>query len=151
MDFFVYMPTGEVQRYHPGASAAQDATPQVMRLGSPLFHFDVAKETGVGSAMHTFPPGFQELVPAPSRGSYDDSEVVAFAMKHLDLLSTYDMQRNSTKKLIQAAVTIPGLRGDITDGKLFPWWLSLGDSVMKNEIPCNTRVLLVMDLALRFD
>ena len=138
VDFFAYLPSGEVHRYHPGSTPNRSAKPEVMRTGSHLFQFDVAASQGVGRALHLVPPGFAS---ASSRGN-DGEECAAFTLLHIDELSEYDMQRNSAYKLLQVAVTrvpalIPptsygrwGLKGDmdITDGTLTPWWLPIAAS-----------------------
>ena len=111
-----------------------------MRLGSPLFQFDVAQTEGVGRALHIIPPGFAS-VPSRGNGNYDRSEVFAFTMEHRALHSFNHMLQNSPHMLAnvvvkKAADHIPGNRGeiDITDGRLFPWWLALGLSAMCTDV-----------------
>ena len=140
VDFFAYMLIGEVHRYHPGKRGNQSARVQVMRLGSPLFQFDVAATEGVGRALHIIPPGFAS-VPSRGNGNYGRSEVFAFTMEHRALYSFNDMLQNSPHMLAnvvvkKAADHIPGNRGeiDITDGRLFPWWLALGLSAMCTDV-----------------
>ena len=148
VDFFAYLPSGEVHRYHPGSTPSKSAKPEVMRTGSHLFQFDVAASQGVGRALHLVPPGFAS---ASSRGN-DGEECAVFTLSHLDELSEYDMQRNSAYKLLQVAVTrVPALipptsydgpggrwrlKGDvdITDGTLTPWWLPIAASGRSIEI-----------------
>ena len=144
VDFFAYLPSGEVHRYHPGSTPNRSAKPEVMRTGSHLFQFDVAASQGVGRALHLVPPGFAS---ASSRGN-DGEKCAVFTLSHLDELSEYDMQRNSAYKLLQVAVTrvpalIPptsygrwGFKGDvdITDGTFFPWWLPIAASGRSIEI-----------------
>ena len=142
VDFFAYMPTGDVHRYHPGGKRSQDAQVQIMQKGSPLFRLAAAEKDGVGTSLHTVPPGFAGLASAPSRGSdgkYDESEVFAFKFEHLDSFSRYDMQRNGLRSLQEFVQKSDLFRGgsdiDITDGTLFPWWLAFaGNKLFKGVI-----------------
>ena len=148
VDFFAYMPSGEVHRYNPGGSSSSpSATHEVIRTDSALFEIDAAKGTGVGHALHCVPPGFAS---ASSRGS-DGAEVAALTPAHRKELCDleYDKKRNSSYNLLQFAVTkaaamVPyegeGARrrrkGDIniTDGEHFPWWLAIAGSDRWSEI-----------------
>ena len=129
VDFFAYMKSGDVHRYHPGSSPSQSATPHVMRMDSNLFQVDCATATGVGRALHLVAPGFAS---ASSRGNGND--VAAFTLAHLQEVSIYDRQRNAGWRLLQQAVTRmatkipPGTNElDVTGGELFPWWLSVAN------------------------
>jgi len=135
VDFFAYMPSGEVFRYHPGRTTKQDAHPHRMRADSQLFQFDVAAAAGVGSALHAVPPGFIASAGAPQPG------VFAVTPAHLTELSRYDVQACSGQKLqaVMAAHHEPGVVVDITRGGMFPWWLalasgSLGQDAIKDGI-----------------
>ena len=56
IDFFCYMPTGEVVRYHSGCSPQADMKPHTMRWGCNLFDAALARSRGVGAALHLRPP-----------------------------------------------------------------------------------------------
>ena len=121
VDFFAYMKSGDVHRYHPGSSPSQSATPHVMRMDSNLFQVDCATATGVGRALHLVAPGFAS---ASSRGNGND--VAAFTPVHLQEVSIYDRQRNASWRLLQQAVTraaaqIPAGTNElnVTDGEFF--------------------------------
>jgi len=124
VDFFAYMPSGEVFRYHPGRTAKDDAHPHRMRADSQLFQFDVAAVTGVGSALHAVPPGFLASAGAPQPG------VFAVTPVHLAEPSRYDVQSCSGQKL-RTAMSVhhqPGVVVDITRGEIFPWWLAFASA-----------------------
>ena len=55
-DFFCYKVNGDVVRYHPGRSQAQDMKPHCMPLGSLCFHMADAAQQGVGRSLHAQPP-----------------------------------------------------------------------------------------------
>ena len=126
VDFFAYMPSGEVIRYHPGKQSKNDAFPHRMPSDSHLFEFVVAAATGVGSALHAVPPGFLASAGAPQPGVY------AVTPAHLAELSMYDVPACCGRKLLVDLSQIldrqPGMDVDITRGSTFPWWLTLASA-----------------------
>ena len=142
VDLFAYMPSGDVHRYHP---SDRPWPCQVMRMDSHLFQIDVATATGVGSALHLVPPG---LASAPSRGNMSD--VPAFTPAHQSELISHDLQLPQGKptsgrwRLLRAlvdkaATAIPegSVELDVTDGKVFPWWLAIAGCDKATEIIDN--------------
>jgi len=86
VDFFAYMPSGEIFRYHPGRNAQQDARVHRMRFDSQILLKEVAEQTGVGGALRKRPPGFIAISGAPQLGH------IAVTPAHLWEVSTYDIQ-----------------------------------------------------------
>ena len=131
VDFFAYMPSGEVIRYHPGKQSRNDALPHRMPSDSQLFEFVVAAATGVGSALHAVPPGLLASAGAPQPGAY------AVTPAHLAELSTYDVQACSGRKLLvelnQLLDRQPGMDVDITRGSTLPWWLTLAAASARSD------------------
>ena len=62
VDLFVYHPTGEVVRHHPGGKKNTSAATHSMPVGSTLFHLAYAKTHGVGEALHSYPPGYAQML-----------------------------------------------------------------------------------------
>ena len=149
VDLFAYLPSGHVHRYHPGDRPERHASPcQVLRTDSHLFQIDVATTTGVGSALHLVPPG---LASAPSRGDNtlptNNRDIVAFTPAHQSELIRRDLQlqgkptKNGRWRLLRtlvdiAAAAIPegSVELDVTDGKVFPWWLAIAGCHQAGEI-----------------
>ena len=126
VDFFAYMPSGEVFRFHPGHKAKDDAHVQRMRNDSHLFDYAHAAATGVGSALHAVPPGFLASAGAPQPG------VFAVTPAHLAELSRYDVQARCGRKLLAELTRILDYQPvpviDITRGATFPWWLTVASA-----------------------
>jgi hypothetical protein len=135
VDFFAYMPSGEVFRFHPGRNTKEDAHPHRMRLDSLLFKFQTAAASGVGSALHAVPPGFVPYAGAPQPGvpyaGAPQPGVFAVTAAMLNEPSRHDVQCCSGKKLFRALAIHhqPGCEVDIAGGDVFPWWLALKSSV----------------------
>ena len=131
VDFFAYMPTGEVIRFHPGHKSAQDAKPHHMLPYSCLFRYVDAYEHGVGHALHRIPPGFVTGGGASqpvASSSVDQPGVLAFQQAHSKDMHVYDIQHCTWKKfwqVIQDFDYADQSEIDITDGAFYPWWLWL--------------------------
>jgi len=130
VDLFVYMPSGEVHRYHPGQTTKQDAQTQVIRLDSTTCFLDIAVHTGVGDALHRRPPDWVRTAGAPQPGQY------AVTPAQLVTISKYDVQAYSHRYLLQC-MTLRYVAGgdiDITSGAAFPWWLGLATVTALQEV-----------------
>ena len=125
IEFFCYMPDGDVERHHPGRSREGDMQPHVMRWGCTLFNADSAYSHGVGAALHMRPPRLEASPGAPQPG---DPLVIR---EDMNAMCVYDIQQTSWKRVV-----LPRLRDlghedqeiDVSNGERFPWWVWLANT-----------------------
>ena len=118
IDFFCYMPDGDVWRYHPCSMQ-----PHVMRWGCTLFNAESAYLDGVGAALHTRPPRREASSGAPQPG---DPLVIR---EDMDAMCMYDIQQSSWKRVYQKLLELgdEDQELDWSNGEDFPWWVWLAN------------------------
>ena len=106
-----------------------------MLRGSPLYCDAVARQTGVGSAMHAYAPGIINTgVPPPG--------AILLSPSDRDLITKYDRQRFTWERLYAAVTERCNPPTDVSAGSV-PWWIWLSNSgSVQNSIEGSvTRVL----------
>ena len=124
IEFFCYMPDGDVERHHPGRSREGDMQPHVMRWGCTLFNADSAYSHGVGAALHMRPPRLEASPGAPQPG---DPLVIR---EDMNAMCVYDIQQTSWKRVHQKLRELghEDQELDWSNGEHFPWWLWLANT-----------------------
>ena len=87
VDFFCYMPTGEVVRYHP-----YSMQPHSMPPGCNLFDAGLARSVGVGAALHLQPPRLVAYSSATQPGDLQPGELLV-TRQDMTALCTYDINK----------------------------------------------------------
>ena len=118
IDFFCYMPDGDVERHHPCSMQ-----PHVMRWGCTLFNADSAYLHGVGAALHTRPPRLEASPGAPQPG---DPLVIR---EDMNAMCVYDIQQTNWKRVYQKLLELGDEDQELewSNGEDFPWWVWLAN------------------------
>ena len=126
IDFFCYMPTGEVVRYHPGRSREGDMQPHSMPPGCNLFDVDLARVVGVGAALHRQPPRLQASSGAFQPGGLQPGPLLC-TREDMDAICTYDIHQVSWRQVRDKLAELDDFDQQIDwrDGKEFPRWVWL--------------------------
>ena len=124
IDFFCYMPTGEVVRYHPGRSPQGDMQPHTMLPGCNLFDAALARSVGVGAALHQRPP---RLV--ASSGAAQPGELLC-TRQDMDAFCPYDINEVNWRQVRDRLAELGDHDQEVdwSDGQHFPWWLWLANT-----------------------
>jgi len=131
VDFFCYMPDGQVCRKHPGRTASEDAQDYLMPPNAGLFDCTVAAQSGAGYAMHRCPPAL-----ALADGVPQPVGTVLLNQQHLAYYSRFDCDHWPWSKFEQRLRPLLHDQKvlDITEGKEIPWWLCLAHTVHLHDI-----------------
>jgi len=123
IDFFCYMPTGEVVRCHPGSSRQGDMKPHTMLPGCNLFDAASARSVGVGATLHQRPPRLVASSGAPQPGG------LLCTREDMTALCVYDIQQTSWKRVHQKLRELghEDQELDWSNGGHFPWWVWLAN------------------------
>ena len=122
VDVFAYFDTGEVVRFHPGATQKKTAQPHRMSYPSSLYYLSDAVLQGVGQSLHVKPPGAIDSCV----GASQPADPVMLAQMHTMDFSGYDMQMCAwchCSKFMAALDFNGSQEVDITAGEQYPWWL----------------------------
>ena len=118
IDFFCYMPDGDVERHHPCSMQ-----PHVMRWGCTLFNADSAYLHGVGAALHTRPPRLEA-----SPGAFQPGDPLVIR-EDMNAMCVYDIQQTNWKRVYQKLLELGDEDQELewSNGEDFPWWVWLAN------------------------
>ena len=124
IDFFAYMPSGEVRRYHPDTGQ-----PHTMAWRCNLFDVSTACSRGVGAALHQKPPGALQHGGSQPRPLAAPFPLLA-TPQDLRQVQMYDIQMLNWRAVEEAlgAVDDQNHTVDWSDGEHFPWWVWLANT-----------------------
>ena len=130
IDFFCYMPTGEVVRYHPGRSPQGDMKPHIMLPGCNLFAAALARSVGVGAALHLRPP---RLV--ASSGATQPGDLLC-TRQDMSAFCAYDINEVNWKQVREKLAELGDYDQEVdwSDGQHFPWWLWLANTWKTSDV-----------------
>ena len=147
VDFFMYCADGSIVRFHPGFNDQSTMRPHLMPAGSCLFDECSARITGVGSALHSAPPGYLRSAGAPQLGD------ILFNERDAEAIATYDTQMFGWRRVRNFLDSLPNTVDwdiDWSDGFEFPWWLwianpgrtreLIGDGIISVKAICRDKV-----------
>ena len=121
IDIVCYMNNGDVSRFHPGSTRKSSAEPATMPRGSPLYAYDIAAKSGVGSALHLHPPGIANV----PRDAQHNAGLCS--QQHRRLIKHYDSESWNWKRLYRSLKDNMNPAMDVECNDV-PWWLWLSSS-----------------------
>jgi hypothetical protein len=119
-DFFVYRESGEIIRFHPSRDSKKEAKAHQMPPMSCLIDPKLLPNCGAGRALHAQPPG-----------NADQLANVRFTEDHARLLNAFDTKVygwKGARAFLESLDFTDEAEIDLTDGRLWPWWLFLGNT-----------------------
>lgn len=134
VDFFCYMPNGDVVRYHPGRTQREDMQPHHMPQGTALFNMRHACQRGVGAVLHRQPPALVRnagaLQPGVQNAGALQPRVPLCTRDDMNSLCIYDIQSINWRQVrrILDSLGNEDAEFDWNSGDTFAWWVWLANT-----------------------